>query len=86
MNSEWGFHVRVKSLVTVCPRVLENVPQEFKKIFDICIFLQAHQNIAIYLDLSLQKHMQEEIWQDKGLHLPRQWQIVLNTMWGEMHK
>ena len=49
----------------------------------ICIFLRPHQNIAIYLDLSLQKHMQEETWQDKGLHLPRQWHVVLNTMRGE---
>ena len=83
MNSECSFHVRVKSLVSVCARVSENAPQEFP----ICIFLRPHQNIAIYLDLSLQKHMQEETWQDKGLHLPRQWHVVLNTMPGEtLHK
>ena len=79
--------MRVKSLVDVCPRVSENAPQKFPKIFDICIFLGPHQNIAIYLDLSLQKHMLEEIWLDEGLHLPRQWHIVLNTMRGEtLHK
>ena len=33
MNSEWSFHVRVKSLVSVCPRVSENAPQEFPDIF-----------------------------------------------------
>ena len=39
----------------MCPRVSENAPQEFPEIFDICFFLRPHQNIAIYLDLSLQK-------------------------------
>ena len=75
MNSEWSFHVRVIAREFVCRKCATRVSGNLRYLHFV---LRPHQNI--YLDLSLQKHMQEVLWRDKGLRLPRQWHIVLNTM------